>query len=110
MRIYPPLTAFELAAIYDAEPTPNVLRLLQEIHRLHNTIRRADQIRQMIGPTGSAYVAGTVWQCFERELNEEPCLKLGTLTPRQEARLERRHQRRMGANSARKNGGGNDAE
>jgi len=74
MRHRKPLTAAELAEIYDREPTPAVLRLLQEIHRLRATIGRADQIRRMIGSSGSAYVAGSVWECFERELDAEPCL------------------------------------
>jgi hypothetical protein len=83
MRHRPPLTAAELAEIYDREPTPTVLRLLQEIHRLRSTIMRADQIRRMIGSYGTAYVAGTVWECFERELDAEPCLR-DPPTPRQQ--------------------------
>ncbi|ABE29942.1 hypothetical protein DR64_714 [Paraburkholderia xenovorans LB400] len=82
-----PLTAAELAEIYNREPTPTVLRLLQEIHRLRATVMRADQIRRMIGAGGTAYVAGTVWECFERELNAEPCLT-DPQTPRQEQRTE----------------------
>lgn len=97
MRHRPPLTAAELAEIYDREPTETVLRLLQEIHRLRSTILRADQIRKMIGPAGSAYVAGTVWECFERELDAEPCLT-DPPTPRQnratEAVMQRMAERR----------------
>ncbi|RKR46341.1 hypothetical protein [Paraburkholderia sp. BL17N1] len=87
MRHRKPLTAAELAEIYDREPTPTVLRLLQEIHRLRSTVLRADQIRRMIGKQGSAYVAGSVWECFERELDAEPCLT-DPQTPRQEKRIE----------------------
>jgi hypothetical protein len=83
MRHRKPLTAAELAEIYDREPTPTVLRLLQEIHRLRSTVLRADQVRRMIGKHGSAYVAGSVWECFERELDAEPCLT-DPPTPRQE--------------------------
>lgn len=87
MRHRRPPTAAELAEIYDREPTETVLRLLQEIHRLRATIRRADQVRQMIGKQGSAYVAGTVWECFERELDAEPCLT-DPPTPRQQKLTE----------------------
>lgn len=83
MRHRRPLTAAELAEIYDREPTETVLRLLQEIHRLRSTILRADQVRRMIGTGGSAYVAGSVWECFERELDAEPCLT-DPPTPRQQ--------------------------
>jgi hypothetical protein len=82
MRHRPPLTAAELAEIYDREPTPTVLRLLQEIHRLRSTIMRADQIRKMIGSYGTALVADVVWTAFQRELDAEPCLT-DPLTPRQ---------------------------
>ena len=83
MRHRRPLTAAELAEIYDREPTETVLRLLQEIHRLRSTIGRADQVRRMIGKSGSAYVADCVWECFERELDAEPCLT-DPPTPRQQ--------------------------
>lgn len=46
----PPLTAAELAAIYDVEPTATVWRLMHEIRRLHGVMRRARQIRTMIWP------------------------------------------------------------
>lgn len=87
MRHRRPLTAAELAEIYDREPTETVLRLLQEIHRLRSTITRADQIRRMIGSGGTAYVAGSVWECFERELDAEPCLT-DPPTPRQRKYIE----------------------
>ena len=74
MRHRPPLTAAELAEIYDREPTETVVRLLREIHRLRATIQRANQIRKMIGSAGHTAVATTVWECFERELDAEPCL------------------------------------
>ncbi|MCP2091341.1 UNVERIFIED_ORG: hypothetical protein J2Y81_007428 [Paraburkholderia sediminicola] len=83
MRHRRPLTAAELAEIYDHEPTETVLRLLQEIHRLRSTVIRADQVRRMIGKSGSAYVSGCVWECFEQELDAEPCLT-DPPTPRQQ--------------------------
>jgi hypothetical protein len=92
MRHRRPLTAADLAEIYDREPTPTVLRLLREIHRLRATVLRANQIRNMIGKQGSAFVAGTVWECFERELDAEPCTT-DPLTPRQEQRVESTMQR-----------------
>lgn len=92
MPYRPPLTAAQLAEIYDREPTETVRRLLYEIHRLRATIMRADQIRKMIGSGGSAYVAGTVWECFERELDAEPCVT-DRPTPRQQKRIEERMRR-----------------
>jgi hypothetical protein len=91
MRHRPPLTAAELAEIYDREPTPTVLRLLREIHRLHAAIRRADQIRRMIG-TGGASVPSVVWLAFENELKAEPCLT-DPPTPRQAGQIERTRKR-----------------
>jgi hypothetical protein len=41
----------------------------------------------MIGSGGHAYVAGTVWECFERELDAEPCL-IDPPTPRQQKASE----------------------
>ncbi|NYH21363.1 hypothetical protein [Paraburkholderia bryophila] len=90
MRHRPPLTAAELAEIYDREPTEAVLQLLREIHRLRSTIRRADQIRKMIGSGGHSAVASTVWECFERELDAEPCL-----TDPPTARQQKIHDERM---------------
>lgn len=86
----PPLTAAQLAEIYDRNPAPEVLQLLREIRRLHGVVRRADQVRKMCG---SAPVAQVVWDCFERELDAEPCLR-DPLTPRQQKRLDE-HARRM---------------
>ncbi|MFM0416007.1 hypothetical protein [Paraburkholderia aromaticivorans] len=87
MRHRRPLTAAELAEFYDREPTEIVLRLLREIHRLRSTIIRADQTRKMIGKGGTAHVAGSVWECFERELDAEPCLT-DPPTPRQQTPRE----------------------
>jgi len=74
MRPRRPLTAAELAEIYDREPTEAVLRLLREIHRLRAMILRADQVRKMIDESGRPHLAGSLWECFERELDAEPCL------------------------------------
>ncbi|WP_042266804.1 hypothetical protein [Paraburkholderia heleia] len=84
----PPLTAARLAEIWDECPQPLVLELLWEIHRLHATIRRAHQIRSLLGPGGSGVVPSTVWSCFERELDREPCLT-DKPTPRQQAVIDR---------------------
>lgn len=85
----PPLSLTALAGIYDSDPSPNVLRLLWEIHRLHETIRRADQVRQTIGREGSFYVPAVIWECFERELDAEPCLT-DAPTPRQKKLVDDR--------------------
>jgi hypothetical protein len=82
-RHLPPLTAAELADIYDRSPTPAVLRLLWEIHRLRSTILVANQIRLTIGTrVGSANTVGGMWALFEQELDREPCLT-DPPTPRQ---------------------------
>ncbi|WP_322041835.1 hypothetical protein [Paraburkholderia sp. J67] len=86
-RHFPPLTAAELADIYDQHPLPVVLRLLWEIHRLRSTIRRANQVRQMIGTrVGSANTPAGIWERFEQDLDAEPCLS-DPLTPRQKGLL-----------------------
>lgn len=82
-----PMTLAELAAAWDAEPTPTVRALLWEIHRLQSTIRRAHQVRECC-PTGAPGVPTLVWDAFERELDAEPCLT-DMNTPRQLARLGR---------------------
>lgn len=82
----PPLTAAELAAIYDANPSPVVLRLLHEIDRLRGTIQRVDEVRQFVGTrVGSANTPGGIWELFERDLDAEPCLT-DPPTPRQQRR------------------------
>ena len=83
MRRRRPLTAAELAEIYDRNPTPAALTLLREIHRLRAMIMRADQVRKMIADNGRPHLAGSVWECFERELDAEPCLT-DPPTPRQQ--------------------------
>lgn len=83
----PPLTAAELAALYDAEPTPTVRRLLYEIARLRARVQRAHQIRTLIGPQHYG-VTDAVWMAFENELNGEPCLP-DPMTPRQIARVQK---------------------
>jgi hypothetical protein len=96
----PPLTAAELAEIYDRNPTPAVLRLLWEIHRLRSTILRANQIRLTIGTrVGRANTVANMWDLFEAELDAEPCLT-DRPTPRQSGQLykgepEGRVKRRM---------------
>ncbi|WP_322105835.1 hypothetical protein [Paraburkholderia sp. J41] len=84
----PPLTARRLAEIWDErQPDPVVLDLLWEIHRLRATIRRAHQIRTYIRHNYSG-VPLTVWECFNRELDAEPCLT-DESTPRQQAKVEK---------------------
>jgi hypothetical protein len=96
----PPLTASELAAIYDENPLPVVLRLLHEINRLRGTITRANEVRLLIGTrVGTANTPGGIWELFERELDSEPCLS-DPLTARQRGLLypdeaEGRRKRRM---------------
>ncbi|MBN3814767.1 hypothetical protein [Paraburkholderia sp. Ac-20347] len=86
-RHFPPLTAAELADIYDRHPLPVVLRLLWEIHRLRSTISRANQVRMMIGTrVGTANTPAGIWERFEQELDAEPCLN-DPLTPRQQGLL-----------------------
>jgi hypothetical protein len=75
MRHRAPLTAQRLAAIYDENPSPAVLELLWEIHRLRAVISRADQVRKFMGPNGTYTVPEPVWECFNRDLDAEPCLK-----------------------------------
>lgn len=79
-----PLTAERLAEIWDAHPSPIVLELLWEIHRLRATILRADQIRRELRPYRH-FVPGAVWDVFEAELDAEPCLT-DPPTPRQGAK------------------------
>jgi hypothetical protein len=80
----PPLTAARLAQVYDELPHPLVLELLWEIHRLRATISRANQVRHFLGSGGYGTVPSSVWECFERELDAEPCLT-DPPTPRQQA-------------------------
>jgi hypothetical protein len=64
-----------------------VLELLWEIHRLRATILRADQVRRMLTEANQKpYLAGGIWDLFERTLDAEPCLH-DPLTPRQLDRL-----------------------
>lgn len=82
-----PLRLNELAQIWDEHPSEAVLQLLWEIHRLQSTIRRAQQVREMMRgqPTG---VPSIVWLAFEGELDAEPCLK-DSQTERQRKKIER---------------------
>jgi hypothetical protein len=93
----PPLTAAKLAELYDRNPSPEVLDLLWEIHRLRATVLRADQIRRVLRhcPAG---VPNVLWEAFQHELDAEPCLS-DPPTPRQQrirahfrARYEDSHQ------------------
>jgi hypothetical protein len=87
MRHRDPLTAARLAQIYDENPTPVVLELLWEIHRLRATISRCNQIRHMVKRAAAAHVPGAVWSCFENELDAEPCLS-DPPTKRQQAQMD----------------------
>lgn len=83
MRHRAPLTAARLAEIYDQYPTPVVLALLWEIHRLRATISRANQIRGFLSPHGHGVIPTSVWECFNKELDAEPLLT-DPPTPRQQ--------------------------
>jgi hypothetical protein len=91
----PPLTATRLAQIWDEHPSPVVLELLWEIHRLRATISRADQVRKCLGPNGSHGVPSSVWECFNRQLDAEPCVT-DTPTQRQQAKIDSIVNRRNG--------------
>ena len=84
----PPLTAERLAQIWDEYPEPIVLELLREIHRLRATISRANQIRHFLGSNGHGVVPSSVWGCFLRELDAEPCLS-DKPTQRQQAMVDK---------------------
>ncbi len=81
-----PLTAIELAEIWDREPTETVKTLLWEIARLRATIMRAQQIREMCRQA-PADIPGALWQVFGMELDREPCLN-EEKSPRQKAQLD----------------------
>lgn len=82
-----PLSAARLAEIYDEQPTPIVLELEWEIHRLRATILLANQVLCCIGsqPAGVPLV---IWETFVRTIEAEPCL-CDPRTPRQQRTLER---------------------
>jgi hypothetical protein len=82
-----PLTAARLAQLYDLEPSPVVLELSWEIHRLRAMILRVDQIRQLLAGSPTA-VPQFLWDVFIRELDAEPCLH-DPLTPRQQRWCDR---------------------
>ncbi|WP_321866777.1 hypothetical protein [Paraburkholderia tropica] len=65
-----------------------MLELLWEIHRLRATISRANQIRNFLGENGHGAVPSSVWGCFMRELDAEPCLS-GKSTQRQQAVVDK---------------------
>src|ERR1700744_1229410 len=81
-----PLHLDELAQIWDEHPSEAVRALLWEIHRLQSTIRRAQQVREMIRHR-PAEVAAIVWIGFENELDGEQCLTDGQ-TARQRKKIE----------------------
>lgn len=82
-----PLTAARLAEIYDEHPTPVVLELEWEIHRLRATILLANQVLCSIS-SKPAEVPLVVWEIFARTLEAEPCLQ-DPQTPRQLRMLDR---------------------
>ncbi|QGZ64370.1 hypothetical protein [Paraburkholderia acidisoli] len=82
-----PLTATQLAAIYDARPNHTALRLLHDIQQLHALIFRARQIHGMIGRR-QGKVPPDMWEAFGIAVNTEPCLT-DPPTQRQQARIDR---------------------
>lgn len=81
-----PLSAAELAAIYDREPTETVRELLWEIHRLRAVVLRAQQIIDM-STSGPAGLPDTLWQAFKIAVASEPALT-DERTPRQQRVLD----------------------
>lgn len=87
MRHHAPLPAARLAEIYDQHPTPVVLELLWEIHRLRATVSRANQVRAFLAPHGHGVIPTSVWECFNNELDTEPLLT-DPPTPRQQKLID----------------------
>lgn len=85
-----PLTAAQLAQIYVEHPTPVVLQLRWEIHRLRATILRTNQVLRSI-TVRPAGVPQIVWEAFVREIDAEPCLH-DPLTPRQKCDFDKRRE------------------
>ena len=82
----PRLTANDLAAAYDECPTPAMRRVLWEIARLQSTIKRAAEVRRMVGNSAPPGVDTFYWSLFCDDIDHEPCLTDG-LTPRQQQRI-----------------------
>jgi hypothetical protein len=82
------MTAADLAALYDAEPTATVRALLWEVARLRSVIKRAHQIRVAVGDTAPTNVNSITWTAFCSEVDREPCVT-DKPTERQTRRTER---------------------
>jgi len=78
---YPaPLSAIELRELYRRNRSPEVRALLWEIARLHNIVRRADQLLSCFpasAGTSTATALDIVIGALRRELEGEPCLAEG---------------------------------
>lgn len=73
-RFKPPLTIEQLSEIQSRRRTdPDVMALLWEIHRLHSTVSRADQLMRTIDESGGV-AHRMVADLMREDLKEEPCL------------------------------------
>jgi hypothetical protein len=79
MPRYRPLTSEQLRAIYEANPTPAVKRLLWEIHRLRASVLRADDfVRALERHKGESRLdpgSGIALTSLREALREEPVVK-----------------------------------
>jgi hypothetical protein len=81
------MTADDLAAAWDEQPSEVTRLLLWEIARLRSTIKRAHQVRRAVGDTPPPNVSPTVWGALCSELDTEPCI-VDKPTARQKQRIE----------------------
>ena len=82
----PRLTANDLARAYDECPTPAMRRVLWEVAKLQRVIKRAHEVRKMIGSNPPPGVDLYYWGLFCHDIDNEPCLN-DEQTPRQKQRI-----------------------
>jgi hypothetical protein len=82
----PRLTANNLARLYDESPSPAMRTVLWEVAKLHCVIKRAHEVRKMIGNDPPPGVDLFYWQLFCSDIDAEPCLN-DERTPRQQKRI-----------------------
>ncbi|CAN7779276.1 hypothetical protein LJR296_007885 [Cupriavidus necator] len=71
---YPRLTASQLRAIYERNPSAEVRELLWEIHRLRLLVLRAHQLVETMGSTQPP-ATELVRDILHQELGGEPCIE-----------------------------------